>query len=79
MPFNVNKCHILQVGTRNKNKKIEHEINGTKLDSLQCVKDLGVLVAFIASNSPSNAKTPQVKLIECWVSKTEISRLKLKI
>ncbi len=44
MPFNVNKCHILQVNTRNK-KKIEYETNGTKLKSVQCVKDLGVSVA----------------------------------
>ncbi len=49
MPFNVNKCHILQVGTR---KKIEYEFNGTKLESVQCVKDLGVSVA-------SSLKFPQ--------------------
>ncbi len=39
MPFNVNKCHILQ-GTRN--QKINYEINVTKLESVQCTKDLGV-------------------------------------
>ncbi len=44
MPFNINKCHILQVGTRN--KKIQYEMNGTKLESVQWVKDLGVSVAF---------------------------------
>ncbi len=43
MPFNVNKCHILQVGTRD--KKNEHEINDTKLEGVQCVKGLGVTVA----------------------------------
>ncbi len=37
MPFNVNKCQILQVGT--KNQKFEYEMNGTKLESVQCVKD----------------------------------------
>ncbi len=42
MPFNVNQCHILQVGTRN--KKSEYEMNGTKLESVQCLKDLGVSV-----------------------------------
>ncbi len=31
-----------------------------------------------ASNSPSNVKTPQVKLIECWALETETSRLKIK-
>ncbi len=43
MPFNVNKCHILQVGTRS--LKVEYEMNGTKLESVQCVKDFGVAVA----------------------------------
>ncbi len=43
MPFNVNKCHILHVGTRN--KKFDYEMNGVKLDSLQCVKDLGISIA----------------------------------
>ncbi len=42
MHSNVNKRHILQVGTRKKNK---YEMNGTKLESVQCVKDLGVSVA----------------------------------
>ncbi len=43
MPFNVNKCHILQVETRNK-KIYEYEISGVKLDSVQCVKNLGVTI-----------------------------------
>ncbi len=43
MPFNVNKCHILLVGTRN--QKFDYEMNGVKLDSVQCVKDLGVSIA----------------------------------
>ncbi len=43
MPFNVNKCHILYVGTRN--QKIDYEMNGVKLDSVQCVKYLGVSIA----------------------------------
>ncbi len=43
MSFNVNKCHILPVGTRNQN--LDNEMNGVKLDSVQCVKDLGVSTA----------------------------------
>ncbi len=43
MPFNVNIWHILQVGTRN--KKSEYEMNHSKLESVQCVKDLGVRIA----------------------------------
>ncbi len=43
IPFNGNKCHILHVGTRN--KKYDYELNSVKLDSVQCVKDLGVSIA----------------------------------
>ncbi len=45
MPFNVTKCHILQVGRRNHLKKNEYEMNGTKLEIVQCVKDLAVSIA----------------------------------
>ncbi len=41
--LNVNKCHILHVGTRN--QKFDYEINGVKLESVQCVKDLDVSIA----------------------------------
>ncbi len=40
MPFNVKKCHILQVGTTN--IKYDYEMSGEKLESVHCVKDLGV-------------------------------------
>ncbi len=43
MPFNVNQCHVLQAGTRN--QKFYYEMNGTKLESVQCVKDLGFTTA----------------------------------
>ncbi len=43
MPFNVNKCPILNVGTRN--QKFYYEMNGIMLDSVQCVKDLGISIA----------------------------------
>ncbi len=43
MPFNVKKCHILQVGTRN--LKYDYEMSGEKLESVHCVKDLGVTIA----------------------------------
>ncbi len=43
MPFNVNKCHILQLGTRI--QKFDYKMNGVKLESVQCVKDLGVSIA----------------------------------
>ncbi len=44
MSFNVNKCHIIHVGTRNQKF---YEMNCVKL--IQCVKDLGVS---LASNEP---------------------------
>ncbi len=43
MLFIVNKCHILQVGT--KNQKYNYEMSGEKLESIHCVKDLGVMNA----------------------------------
>ncbi len=43
MPFIVNKSNILQVGTRN--RMYEYEMSGVKLESMQCVKDLGVTIA----------------------------------
>ncbi len=43
MPFYVNKCHILQVATRNQN--FDYDMNVTKLESEQCVKSLGVTIA----------------------------------
>ncbi len=43
MPFNVNTCHILQVGTRN--QKFDYERNGAKIESVQCGKYLGVTIA----------------------------------
>ncbi len=38
MPFNVNKCHLLRVGTRN--QKFECEMNGVKLESVYNTPDL---------------------------------------
>ncbi len=42
MSFNVNNCHILHVVTTN--QKFDYEMNGVKLDSVQCFKDLGVSI-----------------------------------
>ncbi len=44
MPFIVNKCHILQIETRNKKKKYEYEMYGVKMESVHCVKDFGVTI-----------------------------------
>ncbi len=43
MTLNVNKCYILQIGTRN--QKFECEMNDMKFESVQCVKDLGITIA----------------------------------
>ncbi len=42
VPFNVDKCHVLQVGTRN--KKFDYEMRDFKLKSVQRVKELGVKI-----------------------------------
>ncbi len=42
MLFNVNKRHVLQVGTRN--QKFDYDMNGNKIESVQCIKDLGVTI-----------------------------------
>ncbi len=44
MPFNANKCHVLQIGTRN--QKFDYEMDCTKIESVQYVNDLGVTIAF---------------------------------
>ncbi len=43
MPLLVNKCQILQVGSRN--IKNDYETRGFKIKSVHSVKDLGVTVA----------------------------------
>ncbi len=43
MPFKVDKCQVLQFGTRN--EKFDYEMRGVKLKSVQCAKDLGVKIA----------------------------------
>ncbi len=45
MSFNVNKYHVLQVGTRT--QKFDDEMNGTTIESVQCFKDIGVTIASI--------------------------------
>ncbi len=42
MLFNVDKCQVLQVGT--KNKKFDFEMRGIKLKNVQCAKDRGVKI-----------------------------------
>ncbi len=42
MPFNLNKCQILQVGSRN--IKNSYEMHGTKIKRVHLVKDLAITV-----------------------------------
>ncbi len=76
MPFNVDKCQFLQVGTRN--KKFDYEKRGVKLKSVQCAKDLGSK-SRQTSNSHSNASMQQIKRTKCWASlkETFYSRIKM--
>ncbi len=59
MHFNVNKCHILKVGA--KNKKFDYEMNST-----QWVKDLGVAIPFNLKFS-QQCKDAVGKTTKCWV------------
>ncbi len=43
MPLNINKCQILQDGSRN--MKNDYEMRGVKIKSAHAVKDLGVTLA----------------------------------
>ncbi len=43
MSSNVDKCQILQAGTRN--KKFDYEMRGVKLKSVQCGTALGAKIA----------------------------------
>ncbi len=58
MPFNINKCQILQVGSRN--IKNDYEMLGVKIKSVHSVKDLGVTVTFNLKFS-SSATSPLSK------------------
>ncbi len=42
MPFNINNCQMLQVGSRN--MKNDNEMRGVKIKNVHSVKDLGVTV-----------------------------------
>ncbi len=42
MPFNINKCQILQIVSLN--RKMDFEMCGVKIKSVQSVKDFGVTV-----------------------------------
>ncbi len=53
MPFNVMKCHILQVDTRN--QKTDYEMNDMKTESVQCVKDLGLALNLKVSQQCKDA------------------------
>ncbi len=65
VPFNVNKCHILQVGTTIKKKNKKWMVRNLKTYNEWKTLELQLR---LASTFPSNAKMPQVKLIDCWVS-----------
>ncbi len=60
MPFHVNKYHISHVGTKNLSMRWT-VVNSTVYN----VSEILALRLWQASNFPSSAKMPQVKLIEC--------------
>ncbi len=58
MPFNIGKCQILQVGSRN--IKNGYEMRDVKIKSVDSVKDLGVTVTSNLKFS-SSATSPSKK------------------
>ncbi len=68
MLFNVDKCQVLQVGTRN--KKFDYEMRAVKLKSVQCTKDLGIKIASNFKFSQQCVEQ-QIKRTECWASLKE--------
>ncbi len=76
MPFNVNKCHILHVGKRN--QKFDYEMNGVKLDSVQCVKDLGVSIASnLKFSQESKDAASKANRMLAFINKNFSSRIKI--
>ena len=49
MSYNVNKYHILQVGTKKQN--YEYEMSCVKFESIQCIKGIGVIIALNLKSS----------------------------
>ncbi len=64
MPFNVIKCHILQVGIRN--QEFDEEMNGVKNESVQCVKDFCFTIASNLKFSRHCKDAAEKANIECW-------------
>ncbi len=65
MPFNIEKCQVLQVGT--KKKKYYYEMCGVKLKTVQCAKDVGLKIVLNLKfshqcNDARNAVVHQMKL-----------------
>ncbi len=59
IPFNISKCQILQVGSRNR-KKEDHEICGVNIKSVHSAKDLGVTVSSFSISATSLLKTTRM-------------------
>ncbi len=69
MPFNVDKCQVLQVGTRN--KKFDYEMRGVNSKAFNVLRTWGSKSRHTA-NSYSNASMQQIKRTECWASLREL-------
>ncbi len=73
MPFNVDRCQVLKVGTRY--EKFDYEIRSVKVKSVHCAKDLGVKIASnlkfsqqcVDAANKANRRLGFVNLLEMWV------------
>ncbi len=73
MPFNVKEMPYSTMGTRN--LKYDYEMSCEKLESVHCVKDLGVT---IASNLRVSQQCKEAAG-KCWASQKEIFPSRIKI
>ncbi len=68
MPFDINKCQILQVGSRN--IKNDHEMRGVKIKSVHSVQDLGVTVTSnLKFSQQGNESLKKANRMMAWIKR----------
>ncbi len=76
MPFNINKCQILQVGSRN--IKNDYEMRGVKIKRVHSVQDLGVTVTSnLKFFQQGNESLKRANMTMTWIKRTNNSGTKM--
>ncbi len=76
MPFNISKCQILHVGSRN--IKNAYEICNVEIKSIHSIKDLG-LHSHLNSSFPSSAASPLKSKTGWWTWLREVYHSRIKM